>query len=325
MDISICKVELPISIIVPVYNVEKYLPTCVDSILCQTFTNFELILVDDGSTDRSGIICDEYEKKDTRVKVIHKENGGLSSARNAGKYIGFVDSDDYINVNMYQNLLDKLIKNKSDLVICKLVRVKDNYKETINKSKIVEKNYDNLQALQELYNINSIDFIVACNKLYKSELLKDIRYPVGKKYEDEFVIHKILNKCKKVTFINKELYYYYQREDSIINSGFSIKDIDKLYFNLDRMKFFKSINQNNLSEKCIYDFIINYFKIYYKLKYNLKNNIKCKELKRMLIVNSYHIATSCNFNIKEKLLMIMFLINDKFYYSRLEKRDYINE
>ena len=102
-------------------------------------------------------------------------------------------------------------------------------------------------------------------------------------------------------------------------------NIDKLYFNLDRMKFFKSINQNNLSEKCIYDFIINYFKIYYKLKYNLKNNIKCKELKRMLIVNSYHIATSCNFNIKEKLLMIMFLINDKFYYSRLEKRDYINE
>ena len=113
MDISICKVELPISIIVPVYNVEKYLPTCVDSILCQTFTNFELILVDDGSTDRSGIICDEYEKKDTRVKVIHKENGGLSSARNAGlyiakgKYIGFVDSDDFIDKEMYIVLYDE--------------------------------------------------------------------------------------------------------------------------------------------------------------------------------------------------------------------------
>ena len=211
-----------ISIIVPVYNVEKYLKRCIDSILNQTFKDFELILVNDGSTDGCKEICNQYEKLDNRIKVIHKENGGLSSARNAGldiakgKYIGFVDSDDYINVNMYQNLLDKLIKNKSDLVICKLVRVKDNYKETINKSKIVEKNYDNLQALQELYNINSIDFIVAWNKLYKSELLKDIRYPVGKKYEDEFVIHKILNKCKKVTFINKELYYYYQRDDSIM-------------------------------------------------------------------------------------------------------------
>lgn len=317
-----------ISIIVPVYNVEKYLDRCIKSILQQTFKDFELILVDDGSTDGSEAICNQYRDIDNRIKVIHKENGGLSSARNAGldiargMYIGFVDSDDYINNKMYEILLDELIKNDSDLSICKLVRVRDDYKVDNKKVKIVEKNYNNLEALEELYRSNSVDFIVAWNKLYKSEILRDIRYPIGKKYEDEFVIHKILNKCKRVTYINQEMYYYYQRENSIINSKFSIKDIDKLYFNLDRMKFFKSINQNNLSEKCIYNFIINYFDIYHKIKYNLKDKSKCKELKKMLVANIYNISASYNFNIKEKLLMMMFLINDKFYYYRRKEGIY---
>lgn len=137
MDISISKVELAISIIVPVYNVEKYLNRCLDSILNQTFTDFELILVDDGSTDNSGIICDEYKTKDNRIKVIHKENGGLSSARNAGldiargRYIGFVDSDDFISKDMYQILYNEAEKNKADMIMCEFKKVDKNY-EAIN-------------------------------------------------------------------------------------------------------------------------------------------------------------------------------------------------
>ena len=194
MDISICKVELAISIIVPVYNVEKYLNRCFDSILNQTFTDFELILVDDGSTDNSGIICYEYKTKDNRIKVIHKENGGLSSARNAGldiargKYIGFVDSDDFINKDMYKILFDTIQANNSDMVICDYYKVNE---DDINKFRNLKCNCENIK-IKNLNNLESIDnlfltgekFIYAWNKLYKRELFNDLRYEKGRIYEN---------------------------------------------------------------------------------------------------------------------------------------------
>ncbi|MEG0087047.1 MAG: glycosyltransferase, partial [Niameybacter sp.] len=125
MDKKVERTQPTLSIIVPVYNVEKYLPKCIESILAQSFTDFEVILIDDGATDKSGEICEEYANKDTRIKIIHKENGGLSSARNAGielsngNYIGFVDSDDFIHPQMYEILLREARSSNSDVVICR--------------------------------------------------------------------------------------------------------------------------------------------------------------------------------------------------------------
>lgn len=314
-----------ISIIVPVYNVEKYLDICIKSILNQTFKSFELILVNDGSTDKSGVICDNYKNIDDRIIVIHKENGGVSSARNTGldiargKYIGFVDSDDYIDENMYHDLYESIMKNNSDISICKFIRVYDNCEIKASKDKILQISYSNIQALEELYKENAVDFIVPWNKLYRNELIKEVKYPLGRKYEDDFVIHKLLYRSNKITYINKELYYYYQRENSIMNSKFSIKDIDKLDFYLERIKFFNNINQKILKEKSIYNFVIGYFDLYSKVKYTLKDEYNRKKLKKLIIKNYHYIWTSNSFSAKEKLAILIFILNEKYYYSRIEK------
>ena len=314
-----------ISIIVPIYNVERYLDRCIKSILNQTFKDFELILVNDGSTDKSGVICDNYKNIDDRIVVIHKENEGLSSARNSGldiakgKYIGFVDSDDYIDKDMYHELYEALIKNNSDISICKFVRVYDDSEIKFSNNDLLENNYSNIEALKELYKENSLDFIVVWNKLYKSGLIKNNRYPIGRKYEDEFIIHKLLYKCNKVTYINKELYCYYQRKNSIINSKFSIKDIDRLDYHLDRVRFFNNINEKVLKEKSIYNFVISYFDLYSKVKYTLKDEYNRKKLKKIIIKNYHYICTSDSFSVKEKLVILIFILNEKYYYSRIEK------
>ncbi|MGJ0706244.1 glycosyltransferase family 2 protein, partial [Enterococcus avium] len=178
-----------ISIIVPVYDVEKYLKKCVDSILNQTFKDFELILVDDGSPDNSGAICDQYAEKDSRVRVIHKENGGLSDARNAGievargKYLGFVDSDDFVNEDMYKQLYTSIIENNADLSICgifDLYEGKTPIKKT-EKKLLLNRN----EAMIMIFHGNEIS-VHAYNKLYKKEIFESLRYPVGKYHEDSY-------------------------------------------------------------------------------------------------------------------------------------------
>lgn len=218
-----------ISIIVPVYKVEKYLKKCVDSILAQTFSDFELILVDDGSPDNSGRICDDYAKKDARVRVVHKQNGGLSSARNAGievakgKYLGFVDSDDYIAEDMYELLYKAIIKEEADLSICGIYDVYEGkdpiIKPTIKKTVTAE------EALLLILQGNIIS-VHAVNKLYKRELFSTIRYPEGKYHEDSFIIVDLLNQCHKVAIDSEQKYYYYHRLGSINTESFSEKQFE---------------------------------------------------------------------------------------------------
>ncbi|REC32093.1 glycosyl transferase family 2 [Enterococcus pseudoavium] len=218
-----------ISIIVPVYNVEKYLEKCINSILKQTFTDFELILVDDGSPDNSGAICDQYAEKDARVKVIHKENGGLSDARNAGievakgKYLGFVDSDDYIADDMYGLLYNNIVKEGADMSICGIYDVYEG-KKPIEKERII-KTVSSLEAMILIFEGNNIS-VHAVNKLYKREVFKDVRYPVGKYHEDSFVIVDILDSCDKVVIDSIQKYYYIHRSDSINTEKFSMKQFD---------------------------------------------------------------------------------------------------
>ena len=222
-----------ISVIVPIYKVEKYLRKCIESILSQTYTNLEIILVDDGSPDKCGEICDEYEKKDSRIKVIHKKNGGLSDARNAGldimagNYVAFVDSDDWIEPQMYEHLLAKLHYFHADISIggvsCDL---DDN--GIINTEKIVS--YDsapfsegNVETMHRFF----ITSWAAWDKLYKADLFRDIRFPVGEINEDEAIVLQLLSKCTRVCYTNEVFYHYMRRPSSgsITAAKFSVKKL----------------------------------------------------------------------------------------------------
>lgn len=237
-----------ISIIIPVYKVEPFLKRCVDSVTNQTYKNIEIILVDDGSPDHCPAICDEYARNDNRIRVIHQSNGGLSAARNAGIeaasgiYVGFVDSDDYIDGRMYEILYGNLKKAAADISVCNFAPVFDNalLEQSANVKMEIKHVYDKLQALRNLYdNDKSIQTVVAWNKLYKKEIFKKIRYPVGKLHEDEFVIHHILDAVSTVVYSDVVLYYYRQRSDSIMGQLYSANHLDALQALAERMSFFQ--------------------------------------------------------------------------------------
>lgn len=220
------QVENPmISIIVPIYNVEKYLRACIDSILTQTYKNLEIILVDDGSSDECGNICDEYKEKDHRIIVIHQKNKGLSGARNAGidiaqgQYIGFIDSDDTIEPEMFEILMKNMKKNGARISICgrKIVDEVGNIIEPkyIRKKEMV---LDGKSAIIEMNSHMSFD-MSACDKLYDISIWEDIRYPEGKLSEDFFVIFRLLDKAQKIVWTPQTLYRYFQRNNSISRSS----------------------------------------------------------------------------------------------------------
>lgn len=220
-----------ISIIVPVYNVEKYLEKCVDSIINQTYKNLEIILVDDGSPDNSGKMCDELAKKDSRIKVYHKENGGLSDARNygvqkaQGTYVGFVDSDDYIHEKMYEELYKAIKKSGTQIVECGVTRV---YKNSLRPHYEGEDYFlvlDKKEYLKE-FLVNKRLYGSAWCKLLHIDLAKKIEFPVGKVYEDTFYTLELLKNVDKYTLISGNYYYYYMRENSITTRPFSQKDMD---------------------------------------------------------------------------------------------------
>ena len=211
-----------ISIIIPVYKVEKYLEKCIQSVINQTYENLQIILVDDGSPDNCGKICDEYAKKDHRIEVIHKSNGGLSDARNKGleiakgEYIGFIDSDDYIESDMYEVLYNLLKQYNAYVSICNFYTVSQG-KIAIKNAENGIKEYNRIEILKEVLLDNNIQSY-AWNKLYKKELFDEIKYPVGKKYEDIGTTFYLLEKCNKVVVTGKPEYYYINRQDSIVNN-----------------------------------------------------------------------------------------------------------
>ena len=235
-----------VSIIVPIYNVENYLNKCVESIVGQTYTNIEIILVDDGSKDNCPKICDMLAKKDNRIKVIHKENGGLSDARNSGldickgEYIVFVDSDDYIEKNMVELLHNNIEKNKSDISICDFY-ITSNEKDNLNTYAKQEFSILGKEKYNYLYNEYSKATIVAWNKMYKRFIFDEIRYPKGRLHEDEFVICDILSRANSISYIMKPLYHYVQRENSIMGKV-SINRFDIIDALDSRILFLKKID-----------------------------------------------------------------------------------
>ena len=207
-----------ISIIVPIYKVEPYLRRCLDSIVNQTYTNLEIILVDDGSPDGCPQICDEYAAKDNRIVVIHKENGGLSDARNAGldickgEYISFVDSDDWVTPTYIEYLIKAIKDNNAELAVCNYTQTKQSYILNIpNTSPPEYEILTSTSAVKKLWSKDNVTFVTSWGKLYKASLFASIHFPNGKIHEDEYTTYKLLYLSKKTVFLNESHYFYYQR------------------------------------------------------------------------------------------------------------------
>lgn len=237
-----------ISVIVPVYKVEPYLDRCVQSIVDQTYHNLEIILVDDGSPDNCGAMCDAWAAKDSRIKVIHKENGGLSDARNAGmavatgKYIGFVDSDDWIHPEFFSLLHNGISKFSAEISACD-VTISDAYIAPATFDAPSYTQYSAEQALQTLIQ-GKVFRATAWNKLYRRELLQRELFPVGKFHEDEFLTYRILGKAKMLCHVDVPLYHYFQRPGSIMHS-LDIRHIDTLDAYRERLNYLEK-NYRNL-------------------------------------------------------------------------------
>lgn len=209
-----------VSVIIPIYNVEQFLSRCLDSVINQTYKNLEIILVNDGSSDNSLEICEDYAKKDNRIKIVNKNNGGLSSARNAGldickgKYISFIDSDDWVSLDYIDILYENIVDNEADISIVDFITKTDSN----NNSNIENKNQINCYLQPEIlqkslfYELPSI----ACAKLYKSELFKHNRFIDGIIFEDEDIMYKLFAASKKVVVSKYIAYFYFQREQSIM-------------------------------------------------------------------------------------------------------------
>lgn len=234
-----------ISVIIPIYKVEKYLHRCIDSVVNQTYKNLEIILVDDGSPDKCPKICDEYADKDSRIKVIHKSNGGLSDARNVGitsatgNYISFIDSDDYIAKDFFSTLFETMYSQNSDIVECSVVKFYENNHFDAYNDDFSINTYVTQDALSALIAESQFRQHV-WNKLYKSSLISGISFEVGKLNEDEFWTYQIFARAKRVTKINKTMYYYFQRESSIMGNTYNLRRLDALEGKAARQEFIEN-------------------------------------------------------------------------------------
>lgn len=212
--------EVLISVVVPVYNVEHYLKKCVDSICHQTYRNLEIILVDDGSTDCSGSLCDEFATSDSRIRVIHKSNGGLSDARNAGMELAsgewwmFVDSDDYIAPDTAETLLLAAVENHCEIAICNMMRIYEDGKQEPFYCPVTEPTIWAGEQRFETLRQPSV-----CNKLFRADLFKELRFPKRKFYEDTFVYHVLAHRANRIALTGLSGYYYLSRRESILGQS----------------------------------------------------------------------------------------------------------
>lgn len=246
-----------VSIIIPIYKVERFLERCVQSVITQTYRNLEIILIDDGSPDRCPQLCDKLSEDDTRIKVIHKKNGGLSDARNcgiehaSGEYLFFLDSDDWIRKDTISILLDRCITDGSDMAICDIEIVNDSYHIPINR---MEKNFeiwDKIDFWNHLFSKYSLKYAVAWSKLYIRKIFDETRFPLKKINEDEFVLYDIIEQCERISVCDEKLYFYFQRDDSIMHQRYSLRNLDGIEAYLDRAGRFLKAGSYHYAEKTI--------------------------------------------------------------------------
>lgn len=313
-----------ISIIVPVYKVEKYLNRCVESILNQTYENLEIILVDDGSPDNCPKICDDFAKRDSRITVIHKKNGGLSDARNKGlmashgEYIGFVDSDDYIDKKMYESLYKNLTNYSADISCCKLIRTNGNNVIVDKKKYNCEiKVYNQQQYMEKFFKIKSQECVYyACNKLYHRSVLELEQYPVSLTSEDVVGTYKALLKSKKIVEEDYPYYNYYYNENGITGK-FSSKDFDLLKIWNMMIELSKSneiylrwayFNKNRINYTLLMRMALNLSYKEIKSEYSKECDLLLKELKK-----HYKEMIKSSLPFSRKITMMMIIKNYRLF------------
>ena len=294
-----------ITVVVPIYNVEEYLDKCISSIVNQTYKNLEIILVDDGSPDKCPEMCDEWAKKDNRIIVIHKENGGLSDARNCGldistgDYITFVDSDDFLDENACSNMLNNILRYNADLLQAQVAYVTPI--RTIYKTNPMFKVFDNkLEFIPDyMLNKNSIG-AMACAKLYKKELFCDLRFLVGRIYEDAEIMHKILEKCNKVVIIPETVYFWRENIKGITHTKNFKYYSDMILLYKEQVEFFFQ-KDKELSKKIFSNFYHYLIRTYFEVLVQKNNQVielVLDELKKI-----FNNKNSLNLKIDEIILL----------------------
>lgn len=310
-----------ISIIVPIYNVEQYLNQCLQSVCSQSYDNLEIILVDDGSSDRSPELCDEWAEKDSRIHVIHKQNGGLSDARNTGiscakgEYIAFVDSDDWIEKDMYQKLWSELQQNNAQIAACKIVKV---FEATSEEQKIYSKQkvFTSKEALQTL--LKGQDFCaVAWNKLYRRDVIGDIRFPVGRLHEDEFFTYRVIANASRLVLVPEAKYYYRQRAGSIMDK-WTIKHLDALDAFNERIHFLQ-VHYPDL-------YVMDKFNFYLACVYNgrelitsTEDDVATRQGLEKVLKYSRMLSFSIGDFIKLGIKKVIFILRGRFLFWRLSR------
>lgn len=305
-----------ISVIVPVYNVENYIRKCIESILNQTYRNFELIIVDDGSTDGGGKLCDEYEVY-SYVKVIHKENGGLSDARNCGldnakgEYITFIDSDDWIEKDFLQKLINIAEETGADLVVSQIQVVYDNHKDPVDKNSIAFEKVSREVCYRKMLLQEGVD-VSASAKLYKSELFQNIRYAKGLLYEDLYIISDIIEKTDTIVITDYTGYYYLQRQGSIMYGKFTENRLDLLK-GIEKLKVLMEKRYPNNSDAAFHREIYCTFHLLGRSILSDEYIEYSKKFRKDVVDHLKDILVSNLFTIKEKCAAIILACGLKLY------------
>lgn len=310
-----------VSVIVPVYNVEEYVDKCMISICEQTYVNIEILLIDDGSTDTSGIKCDEWAKKDNRIKVVHKVNGGLSDARNygldlaLGEWILFVDSDDYIDKLLIEKCLKLAWKNKAALIIFEYYEVDEYDRLTSCEKSNKECVFDSLSILNAFIKFGT-GSSMACNKLYRKEIWEGLRFVKGKLHEDEFIIIDTLQRADKVYLSSEPFYFYRKRSGSIMNKKGIKSYRDKLEAYYGRKRYF--INDKELLPYVNYKYLCLIIEAYLELNVSEREEFLIKYKKE-------YKSSIKGINIKKKCLLWCFYLSPTLYKIMLWIRLIIKE
>ena len=305
-----------ISVIVPIYNIESYIEKCIKSIICQTYDNLEILLIDDGSTDSSAEICKKYALQDNRITYVYKYNGGLSDARNQGielangEYLSFIDGDDYIHSEMIEKLYVGARYNDADISMCGFIKV-DEHGNSMGDNCIEKTILTNVEALNYVIGTETNDKYINCtvawNKLYRKELFTGIRYPFRRIHEDEFVTYKLLAKSNKVVVIGESLYYYVQRNGSIMKSPFSKKKYDSVEAFRERVEFSKNIEGADVARA-----VDRYLSSLYRYTLNFKSSglATKQEIKALRV--QYNVELKCYRGYLTKLAYFKRLIRNIF-------------
>lgn len=299
-----------VSIITPVYNVADYLPRCIESICHQSYENLEILLIDDGSRDQSGWICDQYSQIDTRIRVIHQKNGGLSSARNTGikaalgEYVAFIDSDDFISNQFIERLLKLALAYKAEISICGYYEGRSSTFPVCPKAEKIQV-YTSKEMLQEWHGTNKHIETIACNKLYLKELFKDekMRYPKGYYHEDVQLTHLLVNEAKQIVITSERLYYYFRRKGSITANWTKKRVDDCIEGQNKRIEFFRMQGYTAACERLMVKrlkyYILMYFKIHNK---SIKEN-----LWKQFVIHRYEV------NVSKVWERVMFYVFEKLF------------